>query len=1349
MSLQDCNLAYEYRSDLSNIIDEFYIPCLRESKYYWRAVGYFTSHGLMLAAKGLATFLNKNGYMRLIASPVLDDEDIKAFIKGYEARTDILERALLRQLVIPQFEEHNTLIRDRLSCIAWLIAEDRLDIKLAIPNRNLISKGMAIYHEKLGLFIDEEDNTVAFTGSSNETVGGLINNFESIDVFTSWEDNQGRTSKKKDNFQKLWDNATPTLEILDFPIAVRERVLRFRTMHKPVCDSEAEFKRISSIERPKKLLAEGNMLKVLLENHLKEIKRENHPKGCLLVYKGFPVDFICQVGNEFGFLNDPKDVFSDNRIDLKSLDSSVKESIKKLMNVNQGICVATFEELIAISEQIRLSFFDTDITIITNNLFDQFPNQTNTRFPNIDQVVEKDDIDYEEDNLMNKYYVYSESKFGLTLLQFRKIDFSGYSNIVEKNFFGLVSIENNDVIHRTIDADSIPSNALAASDDDERYFLAKYSLFKIRHKPEEKLTVVCDQVTLNTNRKLRAELELLRQIFTLNGYAFDIAVISGAPSTTFRPEFKQILKEYWHSDSFRKLTFYRNPGLDKEKYEVEQAALIEEIIKESEHAQNHEFFSDVFITSPTGSGKSVLFQIPAIYLHKKFQLVTIIVSPLKALMYDQVTALKNRGIRFAAYIDSDITLVERENIVKGIKDGQISILYLSPELLLSYDVRQFIGSRRLGLLVVDEAHLVTTWGRDFRIDYWYLGTYLKRLRKYMKDKTNPSTSMEFPIVALTATAVYSGPDDIVFETLESLNMQAPKVRIGNVRREEVSFDIRPFTVKKTHEDEKIAKTTEVVKSNIDNKLKTIVYCPWVRQVKQLWEALPGKYKNEVGRFYGDIEGTDKQITIDRFHTGQLSVVLATKAFGMGVDIDDILQIYHHAPSGSLSDYIQEVGRVARRANLKGTAATDFSIKDLKFTKILYGLSSIKQYQVKYALQKINELYQKSTKRQMLVSIEDFGFIFSNSSSSPAELERKVKSALLCLEKDLFRKMNNQYNVMIVRPKALFSTVFACVEDPVKKRFLAKYGDCCKMVQPISENKRRREGRTEEVICDAGDIYELQLDKIWQRYFENYSFPQAKYHFFNQTLFEEFEVQQPHPRYRLEVLLKDVPEETYLKIEHCFSTLDNVFNQFGTKSFTNEELKTSLSKRFKNEALARRVSNLITNVYSSALSDLETQQNGYQRLPTGTFLFKKINRESNQETYRVISNKYIAEKIYTLRNFRAMFEEKQRNFIKYVNPGAKDGEIGIKIAYVVESLMLGNYTLAGGKLSQIFIRVNDPYKLRDFAENATYTNSILNDVEQRHKRSMDQMSLFFHPPRPMSDQVRWNYIEDYFLGCLPE
>jgi len=242
VSLKDLKLNYEYRSDSTNLVDDFYIPCLGESIEYWRAVGYFTSRGLALAAKGLAEFIAGGGRMRLVASPLLNPEDIEAFKMGYEARDDILERAIVRQFRWELFSETPEFIHHRLSCLAWLIAEERLDIKIAVPSGHLLTGGLGLYHEKIGIFFDSEKNTVAFTGSPNETVGGFASNFESIDVYVSWDDRHERTRRKRENFERLWSNTTSGLDTVDFPQAAKERLLKYRRSTKSTRDPETGIK---------------------------------------------------------------------------------------------------------------------------------------------------------------------------------------------------------------------------------------------------------------------------------------------------------------------------------------------------------------------------------------------------------------------------------------------------------------------------------------------------------------------------------------------------------------------------------------------------------------------------------------------------------------------------------------------------------------------------------------------------------------------------------------------------------------------------------------------------------------------------------------------------------------------------------------------------------------------------------------------------------------------------------------------------------------------------------------------------------------------------------------------------
>ena len=187
---------------------------------------------------------------------------------------------------------------------------------------------------------------------------------------------------------------------------------------------------------------------------------------------------------------------------------------------------------------------------------------------------------------------------------------------------------------------------------------------------------------------------------------------------------------------FRSIKFYKNPDIDKEIVEISQSTLIQEIIHQAENSYNTEkvhSFRDIFITASTGAGKSVMFQIPAIYLAKHYQKLTIIIEPVKALMQDQKEKLIKNGYTRVETFNSDlISQVEKEAVLNRIKAGEIDLLYLSPETLLSYSIETIIGDREIGLLIIDEAHIVTTWGMGFRPDYWYLGGYINRLRNQIQ-----------------------------------------------------------------------------------------------------------------------------------------------------------------------------------------------------------------------------------------------------------------------------------------------------------------------------------------------------------------------------------------------------------------------------------------------------------------------------------------------------------------------------------------------------------------------------------------------------------------------------------------
>lgn len=227
MSLKDLKIQDEYRSDRCNLLQDFYLPCLQNSTLYSRAVGFFSSTSVAAAAGGLTALIRSGGKMRLVASPCLSREDAEAIAIGLRQREEVIANAILQELA----QEFELIVKDRLSCLAWLLGQGVLEIKLAVA-KNI--RHQAIYHEKLGIFTDIMDNIVAFTGSANESSSALTDNFECVDVFCSWKPSEReRALRKAENFQRLWNNDTPKVEVIEFPEAAARSLIRLRPARTP------------------------------------------------------------------------------------------------------------------------------------------------------------------------------------------------------------------------------------------------------------------------------------------------------------------------------------------------------------------------------------------------------------------------------------------------------------------------------------------------------------------------------------------------------------------------------------------------------------------------------------------------------------------------------------------------------------------------------------------------------------------------------------------------------------------------------------------------------------------------------------------------------------------------------------------------------------------------------------------------------------------------------------------------------------------------------------------------------------------------------------------------------------
>lgn len=645
---------------------------------------------------------------------------------------------------------------------------------------------------------------------------------------------------------------------------------------------------------------------------------------------------------------------------------------------------------------------------------------------------------------------------------------------------------------------------------------------------------------------------------------------------------QNLLTQYWGDNAeFRNLKVYRNPDINNQISEISQGLIVETIINEYEKARLNEKTRDLFLTAPTGAGKSLLFQLPAFYVSSKND-VTIVVSPLIALMKDQVNAiLTDRNFEKVAYLNSELSLIDRDKIIESCKNGEIDILYMSPELLMSYDISNFIGDRKLGLLVIDEAHLITTWGRDFRVDYWFLGNHIRKIRKYH--------NLNFPMVAVTATAIYGGANDMVFDSIDSLVMHNPHVFIGQVKRNDITFAVNNHErFSANYESNKLTQTVDFIKKVNDIGLKTLVYTPYTKHIRQIIGKLQSENLDIATGYYGSLPAEQKEFSFRQFKGGQKKIMVSTKAFGMGVDISDIELVYHHAPSGLLPDYVQEIGRVARKPEIKGFAALNYSSQDQRFTKALHGMSALRQYQIREVLKKIYKAFTKNNKsRNLLLSVDDFGHIFENA----IDLDQKVLTALMMIEKDYLAK--NRFNVIIARPKKLFVRVYARISDVNLVTFQRKYANTSQLISQLG---------------NGNNIIEIDLDKLWYQNFNDKSFPILKREFYTGYLFKNDEI-EVIPQLKMSFERLDTFKNLYQKLQDLFTNLQNIFSNTDGY-FSQKDFEDKLNNILPDKTKAEKISKFILSSYSGRLLQPGVVENN---------AFLQQRREIDGYKYRVYNN----------------------------------------------------------------------------------------------------------------------------------
>jgi ATP-dependent DNA helicase RecQ len=289
---------------------------------------------------------------------------------------------------------------------------------------------------------------------------------------------------------------------------------------------------------------------------------------------------------------------------------------------------------------------------------------------------------------------------------------------------------------------------------------------------------------------------------------------------------------------------------------------------------------DGLVIMPTGSGKSLIYQLPALLLPG----LTVVVSPLIALMKDQTDKMDELGVD-ARTINSSLTDRERSEQAEAVEAGEGKILYLTPERFRDRDFFEILLNRRVSLFVVDEAHCISQWGHDFRPDYMMLGSIAERLGRP-------------PVLALTATAPPEVQDDIA----RQMGMVDPFRVVGELIRPNLFLEVLPAVNEAVKDDalERILRETEG---------SGIVYTATVREAERLHEALAERWP--VALYHGKRTSKQRKEAQDEWAAGRVKAVIATNAFGLGIDKADIRFVVHYHFPGSLEAYYQEAGRAGR------------------------------------------------------------------------------------------------------------------------------------------------------------------------------------------------------------------------------------------------------------------------------------------------------------------------------------------------------------------------------------------------------------------------------------------------------